>query len=67
MTNFKELLKQESSPAIHHIRTPSPTSQGFRSAVSHKKSSVASHSTSSPVSFGPSTPVQSASAAPAHG
>ena len=55
------------SPEIYHIGTPSerPTSEGFRSAVSHGTSSVPSHPTSSPVSFGPSTPVQSASAAPA--
>ena len=55
------------SPQIYHIGTPSdrPTSEGFRSAVSHGTSSVPSHPTSSPVSFGPSTPVQSASAAPA--
>ena len=54
------------SPEIYHIGTPSerPTSEGFRSAVSHGTSSVPSHPTSSPVSFGPSTPVQSASAAP---
>ena len=54
------------SPQIYHIGTPSdrPTSEGFRSAVSHGTSSVPSHPTSSPVSFGPSTPVQSASAAP---
>ena len=52
---------------VYHIGTPSerPTSEGFRSAVSHGTSSVPSHPTSSPVSFGPSTPVQSASAAPA--
>ena len=56
-----------SSAEICHIGTPSerPTSEGFRSAVSHGTSSVPSHPTSSPVSFGPSTPVQSASAAPA--
>ena len=55
------------SAEIYHIGTPSerPTSEGFRSAVSHGTSSVPSHPTSSPVSFGPSTPVQSASAAPA--
>ena len=55
------------SPEIYHIGTPSerPTSEGFRSALSHGTSSVPSHPTSSPVSFGPSTPVQSASAAPA--
>ena len=55
------------SPEIYHIGTPSerPTSEGFRSAVSHGTSSVPSHPTSSPVSFGPSTPVQSASAVPA--
>ena len=54
------------SAEIYHIGTPSerPTSEGFRSAVSHGTSSVPSHPTSSPVSFGPSTPVQSASAAP---
>ena len=45
------------SPEIYHIGTPSdrPTSEGFRSAVSHGTSSVPSHPTSSPVSFGPST------------
>ena len=55
------------SAEIYHIGTPSerPTSEGFRSALSHGTSSVPSHPTSSPVSFGPSTPVQSASAAPA--
>ena len=55
------------SAEVYHIGTPSerPTSEGFRSAVSHGTSSVPSHPTSSPVSFGPSTPVQSASAAPA--
>ena len=55
------------SPEIYPIGTPSerPTSEGFRSALSHGTSSVPSHPTSSPVSFGPSTPVQSASAAPA--
>ena len=55
------------SPEICQIGTRSerPTSEGFRSAVSHGTSSVPSHPTSSPVSFGPSTPVQSASAAPA--
>ena len=55
------------SAEVYHIGTPSerPTSEGFRSALSHGTSSVPSHPTSSPVSFGPSTPVQSASAAPA--
>ena len=55
------------SAEIYHIGTPSerPTSEGFRSALSHGTSSVPSHPTSSPVSFGPWTPVQSASAAPA--
>ena len=54
------------SAEIYHIGTPSerPTSEGFRSALSHGTSSVPSYPTSSPVSFGPSTPVQSASAAP---
>ena len=74
MQSFKELLKQGYllQKYIHLLRyitlgTPSerPTSEGFRSAVSHGTSSVPSHPTSSPVSFGPSTPVQSASAAPA--
>ena len=38
------------SAEIYHIGTPSerPTSEGFRSAVSHGTSSVPSHPTSSP-------------------
>ena len=41
------------SPEIYHIGTPSdrPTSEGFRSAVSHGTSSVPSHPTSPSVSF----------------